>query len=556
MRRFAFSICVLASPLILLGGADVPAEFRSCYWVYRSILNVIGRLEPAPPEFTPSFDELKIASVTPTGKMVIGKRFIEVCRSFGADSLNAMALVIGHELAHHYSKHFWTTEFGSAYADLAWGQKIDAHFEDLKQMGVLETQADEFGLFYGFVAGYDPFGIAARLYPALYGAFGLNEKMKGYPSMQERIAIAEKSEARIQRLAPVFTAGNLLLVMASAEEGAYRQYLLRRAGKCFEHIVSEGFTSREIYNNLGVCRLEEAMGYYKPEDLKFLFPTVADAESRLFKPEDELLASSKGGDATEELISRLLDDAVAFFRETLSQDKEYIPGYINLACALTLQGEHSEAKLNAERAIKKAREVDHGMLFALAHEISGIIAARQGDDKQARIMFHVAGDQGSPLSQANLLALTGKGKYQQKQALELDFGEEETVLGLSMYDLYRETINEITTENIYKLRGESRVIFRQQETGQVFVIECEESKCPFNDLVLFRTNDDYPHRSSRGVGIGDPLEQVNAMYETADRLFTFSNHTYHLFKKGGIMFKVNADRMVTGWVVFYYKSSY
>jgi hypothetical protein len=44
-------------------------------------------------------------------KIQIEECLIQLTKSFGKDSINALAIIMGHELAHYYKSHEWSREF-------------------------------------------------------------------------------------------------------------------------------------------------------------------------------------------------------------------------------------------------------------------------------------------------------------------------------------------------------------------------------------------------------------------------------------------------------------
>ena len=92
------------------------------------------------------FDKKPIVSVD--------KYLFTVCRTFGKDSLNALSVVISHELAHYYNEHSFCTDFAFALRNKneVFSKKIK--LIDKNQKIIYETQADDKGLFYAAIAGY------------------------------------------------------------------------------------------------------------------------------------------------------------------------------------------------------------------------------------------------------------------------------------------------------------------------------------------------------------------------------------------------------------------
>src|SRR5688572_17554099 len=190
MRKLILSIVIITGlivPVAGQGSADAKANFNTCNRVFRDLIRSIGRMEPAEPKLIISNNPDVIAHTTAQNEVVVGYRLIELCRLQGADSLNSLALVLGHELAHYYQQHFWAKQFGSSFADMTWGKKAKEAFATMSDsMGFYELQADAFGMFYSYIAGYSPLNIASTMYDQIYTTFSREPNLDGYPTLDER----------------------------------------------------------------------------------------------------------------------------------------------------------------------------------------------------------------------------------------------------------------------------------------------------------------------------------------------------------------------------------
>ncbi len=97
-----------------------------------------------------------------------GEGIYDLAVSFGKDSLNAIAMVLGHELAHFYKDHGWGMSFGMANEDTEVAKKIyDIELnEDMRAK--MEAEADYFGGLFGYMAGYNTLEVGAAFYNKLY----------------------------------------------------------------------------------------------------------------------------------------------------------------------------------------------------------------------------------------------------------------------------------------------------------------------------------------------------------------------------------------------------
>ena len=121
------------------------------------------------------------------------------------DQEHALAFLLAHELAHVYLHHGWVGEFGNSFARTDMGRKMmkAATYEEVVKR---ETEADHFGGFYGYLAGFDTIGVAPRALERIYAGFGLPDQLPNYPSRAERVAIAERQMESLGKLVPVYDA--------------------------------------------------------------------------------------------------------------------------------------------------------------------------------------------------------------------------------------------------------------------------------------------------------------------------------------------------------------
>lgn len=253
-----------------------------------------------------------------------------ICRSFGKDSLNALSVVIGHELAHYYNEHSFCTDFAFAIRNKneAFSKKVK--LIDKNQKIIYETQADDKGLFYAAIAGYEPFEVQPKLLDAIYNQYQLKDT-DGYPTKVQRKEIAKNALLKAKRLYETFTLG-----LKYIQEKNYD-----KAIEAF-NTVNNDFPSRENYNNLGVAKTRQAIELKELSkgevDMpkRFQYPLEVDNTSRLKKASTR---SSTDG----EKMRNLLNDAQKDFEEAIRLDPSYSIGFINLACVYDLLGKHISA---------------------------------------------------------------------------------------------------------------------------------------------------------------------------------------------------------------------
>jgi tetratricopeptide (TPR) repeat protein len=235
--------------------------------------------------------------------------------------------------------------------------------------GMLEAKADAFGLFYGFLAGYDTYRVMPKTLEAIYKGYKIPDQQEGYPDKSERLRFSEEKIREISPLRFIFWAGQLLLLRKEFEA----------AVSCFDYILSQ-YPSPEIYNNTGLARLARAMELMDTQEIYFAYPFELDANTRLKR--GTLRTNVKPKES--ELTVNLLSDAQAAFEKALDMDNGYSPAYINLACTYSLQGNQAAAvgKINELEVLNGSTRLPGN-----AHLIRGIALVKDGQVGKANTDF-------------------------------------------------------------------------------------------------------------------------------------------------------------------------
>lgn len=549
---------VFASMVLQTAGSAPVASNRqeACYRVFSDLVAAYGRMQPSEPELKIEYNSNDPASTSDNGQILISSRTIEYCFGLGADSLNALAFILSHELAHHYNHHLWASNYGTSFADLDWGKHIDSLGTSEAFRGYYEAQADEFGLFYSYLAGYEVFGLAEEVYNGIYGHFGLPDQLPGYPAREERIKAAKLAEERVQELIPVFETGKFVSILANGEEGNYRTYLLEKAKECYEYIIDQKFVSREMYHNLGVTYLLLALGLEEEKNNPYVYPVVLDEHSRLYDEGGVVSSGDKGmGWATkEEQKVHYLSKSEYYFRQALLLDPNYAVAYLNLANVFELRQMEEDVTYLSNKVLRLCEEENSTELLAYVYDIKGIGAARAGRLNDAKDHFNTALSYGSKLAEGNKQVLTG-GSRNILASSDVNlpmFGKKETLEGESLRQWYGKLMS-LGNRSFYRLNEVStmeRVIMKQ---GDLYVVNCGSSRdCPYSDLIFFEFDDTYEQPSARGIYKGDNLDQVMAKYGEVYTRFSTTGSSYVLFKSSNIIFRLNNNDHVTGWSIYYY----
>jgi len=440
-------------------------------------------------------------------RLTLEERAYDLCVEHGADSLDALAFLLGHELAHFYENHGWVGDFGNGFADLQVGQTLQAVERSIDEMIKVETQADYVGGFYGYLAGYRTLDVAPILLRRIYQAYALGDQIPGYPALAERQEIARRAAQDLHRMIPIFDASHRVLMLLHYETAA----------RCFE-FIARSFNSREILNNAGVARALQALALIEPEEEPYVvYPFEVDGTTRLAGGKD----ASKFGYSTSPMRQRqqLLEQARTTLERARQQDPEYPPTYINLACVTDLLGQADEAALWAQQALNVARRTDAPMPLAHALIARGITKLHGTPPDTTGSQDFIAAQANAPLLARFNLAVLDK-KEQEDAKPDLPAGEirrpkVERIGGLAAMD-YRRVNPEKVAQMPRNGPGQPAFTFyrRQAAYGTWLILDTS-----YTNIAFLETQAGYGGATDRGVRIGDERTQVETIYGLPAYLF-------------------------------------
>jgi len=233
---------------------------------------LIGNSEPNDvASYIPIFGELK------EKVFVLDDQLIEISRSFGRDSCNAIAHILGHEMAHLFLQQSeFINDIGTSYASTNYSKKVKKNLSrELKEKirdSIFEIQADDNAVFYAHISGYKTTHLGKNLLDSIYDIYNLcNKKLKSYPPLIKRKEIFDKSAKRMETLLVLYDLGVASLVS--------NQFDL--AIQLFEIIINEGFKSKEVYNNLGISYFQKGLSLTNKDSLNYMYPFDIDFRTNL-----------------------------------------------------------------------------------------------------------------------------------------------------------------------------------------------------------------------------------------------------------------------------------
>jgi len=454
----------------------------------------------------------------------------DICTSFGADSLNALAGILAHELTHYYEKHGWTELFAADFSDIESSAAIARLDQHLPQ----ETQADYLGGFLAYSAGYKTLEMMPRFLAKVYEVYGFEAVMPGYPTLADRQQMATASLKRCQELIHVFETANYLIALEQyGPAKVYYQYILK------------DFQSREMYNNLGVATTLEAMMLFSKKELRFAYPLELDAESRL---KSGYRGGQQGFGEDQAKRATLLKMAIGHFKTTIVLDEDYAVGYLNLANVYALLNEAIDAEYNARKAMKIAEKEGLEKTVADAHVLLGILAAQESETDRAVAFFNQAITQGSSLGEVNKDILQEQSNPSQTTSSSLSMARPDRIGELSLDQLVIDLQRERLTPSLL-MEIDHRTTFARldDEHSQVMI-----HLLPYEEAYTFLqiTDQQYTGTTGKGITAGSSSKDILQAYGEADRCVQLAQGEYLVYFKRKLLFVLDEKGQVCRWGVF------
>ncbi len=486
--------------------------------VFDQLVDARGDFRTPPPQFVMNKGEQYIAWMHP-GRREVGleEKAYDLCRKFGPDSTNAIAILLAHELVHYYEKHDWNRHFVAQRNDHSTSSARE-RMESIQ----LETEADYLGGILALSAGYNPYGVAENFLAVAYAQYDYPIDLKGYPDLAERQRLQRETAQRLAEMHNVFEMANGLTMLEAYELA--QQY--------FDRILFD-FQSYEIFNNAGVNAARAALSLYSASELPFVFPFELNLESRL-----------------QQIAIRLPERAEARRAEWLRKAERNLISamqlapdnptpQMNLALVYAIQNKWTDAAFYAERAEQRSRTPKAA---ADARIVQGIIYGLQGDSTTATVFFGQALRDSPGLAQRNLDAL------QQAAPPPLRYrpahpSAPETIDGLFAGDFLENPIGMSTTTvapQVFcgkKVLDNSEILLHYARDGAQYVY-------------LQRTLPHYRGTTLKGVQLDDHASTVRKAYGTPDEILQLPDGQVWRYDSLHLIFQFNNRLELQQWMIF------
>lgn len=261
------------------------------------------------------------------GTIYLQAKTLDVLRKLGADSIHALANILGHELSHFfYAKNCSCNTQSSAF------------LSDKNANIALEKQADLEGGFWCYLAGFKVKWVMPKTLKTIYKVFGIPENPGNYAPLPERTALSLDVGRNLDTLITLYEIAQPLMVAGRFQE----------ALACLQYIDHFGISSPEVQNALGACYFFAAVNpkgnydYTRFPWCPIVFHQTFPLHHRTFRAEPELAAEG------------FLLQALSTFNKILSRDTGNGTALINKLSTLVC--------LKDTNAIREELRLHHSLL--------------------------------------------------------------------------------------------------------------------------------------------------------------------------------------------------
>lgn len=452
-------------------------------------------------------------------RIVVERKALETCATFGSRTNDAVAFLLGHELAHFSMGHGWGSDFQRVGDHSQVKSDVALAMANNKAYHLFETQADQKGAFYAYIAGYVPEVVADTLLQRLYTAYGWSVKMSGYPDRPVREELLRTGLLRYQDMAMALRLADNRLILGQTAEAA----------KLYELLMSEGYRNPMLFTNAGVCYLLQAIAKQPKETVPFTYPVELDLRERW------------RGAGESASVDELLKKAEDLFLQTLVMDRTSDAALADLACVYFLRKDVDGA------AHWIAQHGQAPTLNKRTHLVlEAILNAKRGDSARAKTLLQDPALKGSWIARQNLDALNG--------TLSADATSAPALSNTSEEKIQEKTLLQLATgfgkaeKLIY--RSDTVLYHGQENTCWKMSADRIDAANKTHWIYLAGTRRGYVGKSAKGIAIGDPVVKLDKEYGAPTLSMQTLEGEIVLYDQQGILFILDRSMKVTGWTLF------
>ena len=479
--------------------------------VYHKLQKTVGDFSVQYP--TIFFDEGHPRGAYYNGKEIaINKEIVELCKSYGSQTEDALSFIIGHELAHFYLNHD-AAGLGCIFLDTP-KEKWEIRKEK-------ERQADIYGSFITTQANYKTTELAPDLLEKLYALQKWNPAGDtDYPSLQERKELSDASCKVSEKLTKIYKLANNLLALEKHEEA----YML------YDTVITNIIHFKELHNNMGLSSLIASLVFMPEKKLTYPFTidlNIPNLRAPRRKNKDELI-----------------QQAIDHFLKVERLKPDYTLAKLHLLIAYHWQGNQPKVREFITSLTKSLKSKDDKARFNI---IQGNIAFENGNDSNARRYFNKV--KGSDSS------IQLKTMAQNNLAFMNEGGEIEPISGQKEKYPAQNPEDNIKQKKLWKIKWDSISI---DTLAYGFYLQ-EKQLGKVNSFLL--KMDDYPDfrlqivkesniKTKKGIGIGSSIQDIYNTYKDDNDVITRFNSVNGIFivsRLRGLIFYCDKKGFVTEW---------
>lgn len=331
--------------------------------IFARVLRAAGRRAGVAPSLYVIKDAgtaVPLAIALPDGGIVISRKVLDICYVEPELGDDRLAFLLAHEIAHQLKDDFWHLRFFAAVELSQQDKPDDAAVEEVRRIAGLakeallkEMQADEYGIVYASMAGFDTRAVVTedgRVNFFRHFASALDPgNLKGPPRDPEHPTPEARAEAVKARLAQVLDVVEMFdLGLLFYQTGDFEA-----ASRLFAEFLRY-YPSREVHHNLATSHHQLALKGYRewkgPQGgFPFKLALTVESETRARR----LHFRGAPESAEEARFREEIDKAVEHYRTALDQDPSFWPASNNLGCALLLLENPYEAVGLLQRALRE-----------------------------------------------------------------------------------------------------------------------------------------------------------------------------------------------------------
>ncbi|WP_455197284.1 tetratricopeptide repeat protein [Kaarinaea lacus] len=520
----------------------------------------------------------------PDGWIILSRQVLDMCYEDEAQGDDRLAFVLAHEIAHLLDDDFWHMNFFSALSLLKKDNNVEQKvvneiqgiFTQTAKIEAKELRADERGILFSAMAGYNPFAIVNEqageqgsffhewhelLNVSQYEQLGAPNT---HPTSSQRSTAVLARLKQVSEQSDLFSLGLIL----------YQTGKFELAAKAFGEFLRY-FPSREVYHNLATTHHQIALNYYQA-DLKlieqrllpFQLPIMADPYTRA------AFGVTRDKQQNQEKFANHITLAIQYYQSAIEQDANYLLAYQNLASAYLLNSEPYKAVAILQDIV--ARTPDNAILlnilgvgfymtdnpqkaealltraiaineqFAAAYYNLGKIAYLQGNEKRAQELWtqfvKVAPDHRWSThlaSNFNIQPLSRPTPSTTKPVSR----QLESLVGVQVGLYLDELPTSLGTPRIKKFAiADSRISLLEYPDGISIVAEGDEVR-------IVVASEKFHTENQQGINIGSTRHSVISNYGLPALRLNSTRGQNLLYPRDGVSFQL-ADDKVTSWAVY------